>query len=145
MKKFEAKRIISGTFGEMWLDGNYVGECYGLQLKVSYNKEDVQLPGQIMTDTKLKSAKGTGTIKYYKVNSRMAQVHGRAVREGRDTRFTIISKLDDPDAYGAERVQVTGVSFDDIIIADWESGNMIKHDAPLTFADYDYLDMIEVQ
>ena len=24
----ETKRICNGTFGELWLDGDYVGECY---------------------------------------------------------------------------------------------------------------------
>lgn len=145
MKKLEAQQLISGTWGEMWLDGNNVGECYGLQLKVSYTKEDVMLPGRMMTDTKIKSVKGTGTVKYYKVNSRFAQVHGNAVMEGRDTRLTIISKLHDPDSFGAERVQATGVSFDDLILADWETGNIVKHDAPLTFTGYSFLDMIGVQ
>ena len=27
----ETKRICNGTFGELWLDGDYVGECYKAQ------------------------------------------------------------------------------------------------------------------
>lgn len=30
----ETKRICNGTFGELWLDGDYVGECYKAQAKV---------------------------------------------------------------------------------------------------------------
>ena len=29
----ETKRICNGTFGELWLDGDYVGECYKAQAK----------------------------------------------------------------------------------------------------------------
>ena len=41
-----AKRVISGTWGEVWLDGEYVGECYALQAKHAFTKEDVQQCGQ---------------------------------------------------------------------------------------------------
>jgi len=33
----ETKRICNGTFGEVWLDGSYVGECYKAQGKVEFN------------------------------------------------------------------------------------------------------------
>ena len=31
-----AKRVMSGTWGEVWLDGDKVAEAYGLQLRKSY-------------------------------------------------------------------------------------------------------------
>jgi hypothetical protein len=139
------KRVINGTYGRMWMNGQEVGECYGLQAKVAYKKEDIQMPGKMMTDTKLINAKGTGTVKYFKTNSRMAIEAGNAALEGRDIRFTIVSALEDPDAYGSERVAVSGVSFDDITVIDWTSGEVTRHEAPYTFAGYEYLDMIEVQ
>ena len=36
-----AKRVMSGTHGEIWLDGEQVAECYKFQAKVTLNKEDV--------------------------------------------------------------------------------------------------------
>jgi hypothetical protein len=40
----------------------------------------------------------------------MALKIGNLIRTGSDPRFTIISKLNDPDSYGAERVAVKNVS-----------------------------------
>ena len=37
----ETKRICNGTFGELWLDGDYVGECYKAQAKVEFTKEEI--------------------------------------------------------------------------------------------------------
>ena len=34
----ETKRICNGTFGELWLDGDYVGECYKARAKVELQK-----------------------------------------------------------------------------------------------------------
>ena len=38
----ETKRICNGTFGELWLDGDYVGECYKAQAKVEFTKEEIK-------------------------------------------------------------------------------------------------------
>ena len=129
---------MSGTWGEVWLDGDYVAECYGLQAKVSFNKEDVNLCGQMATDKKVKSISCTGSLKLHKVNSRMAIAIGDYVKNGKDLRFTVISKLDDPDAYGSERVVLRNVSFDDLTLADWEVATNGKVEAPFTFTDYDF-------
>ena len=140
-----AKRVISGTWGEAWLDGDYVSECYGLQAKYAYNKEDVNLCGQMETDSKVMSIKGTGSMKLHKVNSRMAKVIGDKIVDGKDVRFTIVSKLADPDAYGAERVSLSNVSFDDFTLADWEAAAKGTVEVPFTFTKHKFLDSIGVQ
>ena len=137
-----AKRVISGTWGEVWLEGDKVSECYGLQAKVSFNKEDIALCGQMASDKKVTGIDCTGSLRMHKVNSRMAQVIGQYIRNGRDIRFTVISKLNDPDAYGAERVVLKNVSFDDLTLADWEAKSPGKVESPFTFTDYEFLDMI---
>ena len=138
-----AKRVISGTWGEVWLDGDKVSECYGLQAKVSFNKEDIALCGQMASDKKVTSIECTGSLRMHKVTSRMALAIGENIRNGKDVRFTIVSKRKDPDAYGAERVAAYGVSFDDLTLADWEAKTVGKVEAPFTFTDYEFLDMVE--
>ena len=137
-----AKRVISGTWGEVWLDSDKVSECYGLQAKVGFNKEDIALCGQMASDKKVTGIDCTGSLRMHKVNSRMAQVIGQYIRNGRDIRFTVISKLNDPDAYGAERVVLKNVSFNDLTLADWEAKSPGKVESPFTLTDYEFLDMI---
>ena len=36
-----AAEVRSGTWGELWLDGEQVAECYGCQIKVNKTKDDV--------------------------------------------------------------------------------------------------------
>lgn len=138
-----AKRVISGTWGEVWLDGDYVSECYGCKLMVKFNKEKIHLPGKMIQDNKVTSVECTGSLKLHKCNSRMARLIGKKIKDGKDVRFTIISKLADPDAYGTERVSVTGVSFDDLTLSDWEVGKVGSTETPFTYSNYDFLDLIE--
>ena len=140
-----AKRIMNGTWGEVWLDGEYVSECYGLQAKVSFNKETINLCGRMAEDKKITSISCTGSLKLHKVNSRMALVIGERIKKGEDVRFTVISKLADPDAYGAERVVLRNVSFDDLTLADWEVAKNGTIEAPFTFTDYEFLDTVEAR
>lgn len=138
----DAKRIINGTWGEVWLDGEFVGECYGLQAKVNFTKEDVSQCGQMGLDKKIMGYEGTGSLKLFKVNTRLGKKMADNAREGRDVRCEIISKLADPDSYGKERIAIRGVSFDDLTLADWEAKTAGKIEAPFHFVDYEYYDAI---
>lgn len=144
MNKIQGNRVIAGTFGEVWVDGELVAECYKCQAKVTVNKDDIKLCGQMAVDKKITRTAGTGSLGMYKVNSRMAKLVGEKIKQGHDPRFKVISKLDDPDAYGAERVVLKGVSMDDLTLADWEAGVAGKVEAPFTFTDYEFLDEIGV-
>ena len=137
-----AARVLSGTWGQVWLNGDLVAECFGLQAKMAYNKEEVPICGQMGVDTKITSYKGSGSMRMHKVSSRMARAIGADIRNGKDVRFTIISKLADPDGYGTERVALKNVSFDDLTLTDWEAKKLGRVECPFTFTDYEYLDQI---
>lgn len=137
-----AKRVMNGTFTSVWLDSELVGEAYGLQAKMKFTKEKVQLCGQMATDSKMVAAEGTGSLKMRKVYSRMGALIGEKIRNGQDVRFELVSKIADPDAYGAERVCYKNVSFDDLTLSDFEAGKIANVEAPFTFTDYEYLDLV---
>lgn len=142
MSGFSAKRIASGTWGQVWLDGDLVSECYGCKVVAKTTKEKVTICGQMFQDNKVTQLEGTGAVKLNKTSSRMARLIGDKLKSGKDVRFTLISKLDDPDMYGAERIAVTGVSFDDLTLADWEGGKLGQVECAFTYTDYKFLDMI---
>lgn len=139
---FSAKRIMNGTFGELWLDGEKIAEVYKFQAKKGFNKESVKIPGELMEDTKITSVKGKGSFAFYKVSSLMQKKLGDAIINGQDKRFTIIEKLNDPDALGAERKAYYGVSFDDLTESDWEAAVLGKVECPFTYTSSKYLDLV---
>lgn len=140
---FTAKRAISGTWGELWLDGDLVGECTAFSAKYAYNKEEIKMCGQMVSDSKVLSVKGTGSIDTIKINSRFADITN-SILEGVDVRFTIIGKLADPDADGNERVAIYNVSFDDATLASWNAGSTITVTSPFTFTRHEFLQTIGV-
>lgn len=139
---FDAKRVINGTYGEMWLDGELIGECFGVQAKVTINKADVNMCGKSSKSQKMIGWEGKGTLKINKVNSRMVKKLGDSIKAGKQVSCTIVSKLADPDSFGTERVVLKGVVFDDLTLVDWETKKVGQNDCPFTFDDYDFIDLI---
>ena len=136
------RRVMSGTFGQVWVNGELWAELDGFQAKYAYNKEEIQMCGNMVTGTKITSVKGTGSLSVKKVYTRN---HTRAdsVVNGVDERAVIVAKLDDPDAFGAERVALYDVSFDDETIMDFSAGSTAKTSFPFTFGRREWLDTVD--
>lgn len=134
------EKVRSGSHGTCWLNGELASECYGLQIKVNKTKESIPRCGAFMEGHKLMSANIIGTVKLYNATSRMIETQAADLKAGKDTRYVIVSKLDDPDADSVQRVQVTGVSFDDLTLADWEAAKVGVIEAPFTADDYTVLE-----
>ena len=138
----DAKRVINGTHGAVFLDGEEISEIKSFQAKLEFQKEEVKVAGKMATGTKYMGYSGKGSLQLHKVNSRMIKAIGQQIKEGKEPRFTIIGKLADPDADGVERIALSNVSFDDLTLFDFEVGSLGQTECPFTFTDYDFLDLI---
>lgn len=139
-----AKRVMSGTHGELWCDGEKIAEVSEFQAKVTKNKETVIFCGQIMEDSKMISARGAGSMTIFHVDSGFLEKE-QDIQKGVDRRYTLVSKLDDPDSWGAERISLSNVSFDELTLADWGAAKLGSITQPFTFSAYDLLDLVEVR
>lgn len=144
MKQFEAKRIINGTWGEAWVDGEYMAEITGLEAKVKLDKQEVNQTRTLEKGYKIVGTDGTGTLKMNKVTSYFIKKLSDNMKAGKTTTATIISNLEDPDAFGAERVQLNGCVFDELTLINWEAKKLAEESIPFTFSSWKVLDAIEV-
>lgn len=145
VNKISGNRVINGTWGEIWLDGDKVSELTGLEAKITLKKEDVNMCGVLAKDSKVTGWEGKGTLKMHKVNSRMLVKLGESIKKGKDVRFTVLAKLADPDTVDAqaERIVLKDVSFDDLTLMNFEAKASGKVECPFTFTDYDFMDLIQ--
>ena len=145
MAIYDERRAINGTYGEVWLEGELVREATGLKADISLEFIDVPMCGDLAKHQKVSGMNGNGSITMTKVNSRMAIKLSDMLKAGKTPVFTVISKLADPDAYGAERVVLKNCQFSTLTLADWTSGQVGSITQNFTFTDWDYLDIIEPQ
>ena len=138
----DERKIINGTHGTVFLDGEEVAEVKSFQAKLEFQKEEVKIAGKMATGTKYMGYSGKGSLALHKVNSRMIKAIGQQIKEGKEPRFTIIGKLADPDSDGVERIAINNVSFDDLTLFDFEVGAVGTCECPFTFTDIECIDLI---
>ena len=84
----------------------------------------------------------SGTVTMNKVSSYFIKKLNDDMKAGRQTSCTIISKLEDPDSLGAERVVIKDAVFDELTLANWKAKELGEESIPFTFSDWDLLDTI---
>lgn len=139
-----ADRIVNGSYGELWENGEHQQNVNSVTAEVNIDKADIRLSGDRWVHKKVVGLSGTGTISGFKVTSSMIQRHAWAQgKRGVPSKTELITKLDDPEAYGSERVRLKNVSFDKIILANFKPGEVVMEEIPFTFTDFELLDPIE--
>ena len=136
----DTRKVINGTHGSLWINDQEISEVKSFQVKAEFQKEEVKIAGQMATDTKYMGYSIKGSLSLHKVNSRMIKFISDSIKAGKEPRFTLIGKLADPDADGAERIVVKNVSFDDLTLMDWEVGAIGQSEHPFTATAWEVLD-----
>lgn len=138
MAKVTGNRVLSGTWGELWIDGQKVFEFKKVEAKVSVNREDIQMGMDV--DSKMTGMKGEITITINKVYSRYETIR-KNYAEGKDIRSQVITKLGDPDAVGGgqERYSIDNVWWNELPIISMEKGAIIEEELSGGFTPSDMI------
>ncbi len=139
---FAPERTINGTFGSLWVDDYFLSEVTGLEAKVSLEKTEVNQVGTLAKGYKVTGIDCKGTIKLNKVTSYFINLLSENIKNGKTTTCTIISKLEDPDSFGSERIKLTGCTFDELTLANWEAKKLGEESIPFSFTGWELMDTI---
>ena len=145
MAKRQAKRVINGTYGAVWINGEKLFDLESIELKVTINWEEVSFPEDPATHRKYISWNGEGALVVKKIFSRGSSLLASAVKSGQMPDVTITTKLADPDAYGTERVSVSEVSFNEFLLTKIEQKALLTEELGFAFADFDIIEDIKSQ
>lgn len=136
-----APRVMNGTFTRVWVDGVLVAGLSGFSAKISKQKQEVNMCGQMAVDSKTTNVKGTGNLDFHEIYTLFTDDLEK-IMQGIDVRHTIVGELNDPDAYGAKRIAFYNCSYDDHTFFDSTSGQPGKNSKPFTFTNAEYLDKV---
>lgn len=142
--KVPGYRILTGTYAEVWVSGELIAEAKKIELKVTYNREDVQLGPDV--DSKLTGQAGEWTMALSKVYSRYEDVR-QSVIKGNDKRLQIITKLADPDAVGhqIERYSVSNCWINDLPVVSYERGALVEMEVSGGFTPSDLINLDRIK
>ena len=143
MHEVDTQRVVYGSYGQVWIDGEEIAEVISMKATLTAQKSAVKRSRHLVDGYKTTGYEAKGSVKVHKVNSFFIRKLAPAIKEGKQVRFTLISKLDDPDALGAERIALYNVMFDAVDLVNWELGKLGEEDQNFTFEDFDLLDTID--
>ena len=138
----QAQRVINGTYGRVWVNGELWAEVDSFEAKVTVNYEDVNFAGSGATFKKPTGWSGEGSMTIKKIYSRVQRAMAESVRRGIYPRFEIVGKVEDPDAFGAERVALHDVTINEFFLLKFEQKTLGSEEIPFAFSDYKLVDSI---
>lgn len=131
---FNPDRAFHGSFSRLLLDGEWQTNISHVEATVEMEKGELNVMGSDWTRYKKGQKSGSGTFSGYKVTSKM-------IEQGFE-RFELIVTLEDPEAYGHERVRLMNCMADSIQLANVTAGEVIEEETPFTFEGYELLDAV---
>lgn len=142
MTKIRSNKQINGTFGSVWVNNEKWLDVDAFEAKVTINFEDVNMAEDLATHKKMTGWAGEGSMTVKKIYSRGANLLAQAVKTGIMPDINIVGKLADPDAFGAERVAINEVTFNEFMLMKFEQKTLGTEELPFNFGDYDPIDLI---
>ena len=131
----DASRTIHGSRGKILLDGEWQTNLTECTADVELDKKELNLLGDDWTRYKEGNKKGTGSMSGYKITSDM-------IKRG-FKRFEVITALEDPEAYGHERIRLKNCMADKLQLVNLKANELVEEETPFTFEGYELLDPIE--
>ena len=119
-----------------------MAEVISFKAEVDIQYADINMTRRLAKAKKMTGYEGKGEVKLNKVTSEMSKKISDNLKQGKQTICTIISKLDDPNAIGAERIVVKDATFEKLTLADWEAKKNGEEALTFSFTDWDFLDLI---
>lgn len=136
--------ILTGTNGNVWLNGKLLAEIKSIEAKVTGSFEEVSFAGDLATRNVYTGWTGEGTIVLQKVSSVAIDLLADAYQNGIMPDVKIISKLYNPSTGKAERVALSDVVFTEFTLAQFESKALIEDELPFKFSEYEVLEKISL-
>ena len=130
----DASRTIHGSKGKILVDGKWQTNLTECTAEVELDKKELNVCGDDWTRYKQGSKKGTGSMSGYKITSEI-------IKRG-FKRFEVTTSLEDPEAYGYERIRLKNCMADKMQLINLKANELIEEETPFTFEGFELLDKI---
>lgn len=98
-------------------------------LRIDHNEEDGYISVLLLLAKELcENYMRKDIIEPMPESVRQAQLLSKKIKKGIDVRIQIISKIEDPDAYGSERLVIENAWFNELTLQKFENATMIDEE-----------------
>lgn len=138
-----ANRILSGSNGNVWLNGKLLAQLKSIEAKITGEFEDVSFVGDYATYSAYMGWVGEGTMVLQKIDSTVLSLVSNSFKTGVMPELKIVTKLTDKNTGNSERTSITNVVVTEAMLAKMENKALCEDEIPFKFSDYEVLEKIE--
>ena len=69
MEGYRPDNVISGTWGEVWMDDDYMAEVISFKAEVGIKYSDIPMARHLVNGKKMTNLELSGEVKFHKVSS----------------------------------------------------------------------------
>ena len=104
MGKFNSNKVIRGTFGRAWVDGDLMANVKSFEAKATIDYEDLDINGDFGQKKRYMGYSIAGTMTLHKFDSYILKKYQAAIMSGDLPEMKIVASLADPQSDGTQRV-----------------------------------------
>nr|DAL36177.1 MAG TPA_asm: tail tube protein [Caudoviricetes sp.] len=142
MKTFDHNKVFRGSFGKVWLDDEKLANVKSFEAKVSLDYEEMDVNGDLGKKQRYMGYSVSGTMVMHKYDSTILKKYKEGIVTGELPELKIVSALDDPSAYGAERVALYDVTLDELALSKFENKGLVEEEVPFKAGSFELLDLV---
>ena len=135
-------KIIRGTFGRLWIDGELLANIKSFEVKATMNYETVQINGEFCEQQRYTGYALAGTMTLHKINTLMANKVKAGMVNGQMPQIKLVGALADVDSTGSERIEIYSVTFDEVTLMKFENAVVGEEEVPFKAGGFRYIDTI---
>ncbi|MEG0430299.1 MAG: phage tail tube protein [Anaerovoracaceae bacterium] len=139
--KMDKNKIINGTHGKVFFDNEKLTNIKKGEVKITLDYEEVSQSEVLGTGSRYMGYSIAGTLVLHKLDSFIASKLEEGIKTGNMPEFTVIMAIEDPAAYGYERIELTGVTIDEVSFV-FENKALGEEEVPFKASNFRYLDKI---
>lgn len=145
MTALNVDRVINGSFGKLYLNHDtWLANVQRLEGRITIDRREIRPAGTRELGYKAMGTAGEGTITSLRVTSLWIRQVGEYQRTPRSKHPSYVLRyvLDDPDAFGQEEIELTGVKFWEVPIG-YQVNEILEEGVPFTFQNHNLLQCID--
>ena len=143
MGKFNSNKVIRGTSGRAWVDGDLMANVKSFEAKATIDYGDLDINGDFGQKKRYMGYSIAGTMTLHKFDSYILKKYQAAIMSGDLPEMKIVASLADPQSDGTQRVALDDVHLDEITLLQFENKTVLEEEVPFTAGSFEFLDLIE--
>lgn len=139
---FTKNRILNGTEGKVYIDGEPVYNVDRIDVKVSIDYDDINLNGEYVTQHRYMGASISGTVSLHKFDSYLVELYAQHIARGTIPPVRIDVALYDPQTQQRQIVALYDVQFEEVDLGSFTNKELLTEDMPFNAGSFEVLEVI---